>query len=1186
MTDTGSQLSNPFSTGGGGVVFETQVQACYAALMLADGFAPGLERWPIKKIQLQARIAGYHTDDIVVFVESPDGARHQKMLGQIKHSIAITKGDRIFGDVIQAAWDDYNDPRLFDRDSDIIALISGPLSRTDVVDTRQMLEWARTCHDANEFLRNVQTANFSNDVKRQKVEAFRVQLEHANQGKGISDDDLFCFLSRFYLLGYDLDFGLGVIESLFDSLISPYSRDGSQSLWHQIVGEVQYANMNAGALDKETLRERLGESLQPRHIESIPPELLARPSELAEGEAPTVVSRDWNRHAHASELVIADLVGSWDENSKSDMGTICRITGSDDKTWLSGMREILQEADPPVILRNGIWSVVNRHELWKVLGGRIFDSTLDLVRQSALDIFAERDPQFDLPSDKRFAASIYGKTLTHSPQLRKGLAETLALLGSHPEALVSCSTGRAEGTVRLAVRDTLARAGWERWASLNDVLPLIAEAAPSEFLDMVDKALQMSPCPFDDVFAQEGEDLLAGRNYMTGFLWGLEELAWNQDCFSRVISILGELARRDPGGRSANRPANSMVTILLPWFPQTTAPLAQRKVAVETLCKKQPPVAWNLLLALLPKMHQVSTHSYRPVWQTTWIPENWHDRVTKADYWTAASVYAKLAVAMAKKDLARLTELLEHLHSLPLQALKKVLGHLSSTAIVSLPEKKRVLLWNRLMKSLSDNRERWTGALLLDVKETADRLAPTSPFYSHQRLFTERVFELLDGEGSFEEQHQRLDQQQQEAAREVYQADGYEGLLKFVHAVEAPYRVGLALGAYADDTIDAQVLPSLLSSNDLALEQFLSGFVWRRYAVQNGQWADTLTTQRWTADQKAQFLAYLPFAPETWGRIFVWLKDDESKYWIKTPAQPIGIDDELAEAADNLLRVDRPFAAVRCLEHMALEKKTIDGQQIIRTLEAVTKSSEKPYQDDGYAIAQLIEILQQDHTVNRRDIATIEWMFLQLLDGSLGTQHKMLDRELAEDPAFFCDVTQKVFNSDNQKDGNRSMNELQKGMAENGYRLLDEWRNPPGLHADGTFHGRELLSWLKRAKKTCMKSGHLEVAMSIVGQVLFYVPADPSGLWIHHAAAEVLDKNDEDAEHLRSGFYSAAINSQGAHRVDPSGKGEQELAEKYRQQAKDLDMHGLPRLAATMQAIAERYDLEAKEVMLRQEMDE
>jgi hypothetical protein len=166
------------------------------------------------------------------------------------------------------------------------------------------------------------------------------------------------------------------------------------------------------------------------------------------------------------------------------------------------------------------------------------------------------------------------------------------------------------------------------------------------------------------------------------------------------------------------------------------------------------------------------------------------------------------------------------------------------------------------------------------------------------------------------------------------------------------------------------------------------------------------------------------------------------------------------------------------------------------------------------------------------------------------------------------------------------MNEQQKQMAENGYWLLDEWQIPPGLHENGTFHGGELSSWLKRTKKTCMKSGHLGVAMSIVGQVLFHVPPDPGGLWINKAAAKVLDKNGEEAEYLRSGLSVAIVNSRGAYWVDRSGKDEQALAAKYREQAHELDMRGYFRLAATIRAIADRYDLEAEEVKSRQETDE
>jgi hypothetical protein len=106
-----------------------------------------------------------------------------------------------------------------------------------------------------------------------------------------------------------------------------------------------------------------------------------------------------------------------------------------------------------------------------------------------------------------------------------------------------------------------------------------------------------------------------GSNYLTGLLWALETLAWDAEYLPRVVVILGELAVRDPGGNWANRPANSLAEILLPWLPQTCAPLPKRRAAVETLLKEHPEVAWKLLLSLLPSAHQVSSYSRKPAWR-------------------------------------------------------------------------------------------------------------------------------------------------------------------------------------------------------------------------------------------------------------------------------------------------------------------------------------------------------------------------------------------------------------------------------------------------------------------------------------------------------------------------------------------------------------------------------------------
>lgn len=253
MKDFTSQLSNPFSTGGGGVIFETHVQASFVALMLAGGFAPCVSSFPIVKVKLQGKYEGYDTDDLIVFTESLVGNQNQKIVGQIKHSVAITSGNSVFRDVIRAAWNDFNDPRVFSKNKDVLVLITGPLSATDTDDVRPLLDWARHSENAADFVTKVRLPDFSSDGKREKLEAFRVNLKNANGGKDLSDDELFSFLRHFHLLGYDLDIKSGVALSLLHSFIGQYTPDNAENIWARIVTEVQASNKDAGTITVSSL---------------------------------------------------------------------------------------------------------------------------------------------------------------------------------------------------------------------------------------------------------------------------------------------------------------------------------------------------------------------------------------------------------------------------------------------------------------------------------------------------------------------------------------------------------------------------------------------------------------------------------------------------------------------------------------------------------------------------------------------------------------------------------------------------------------------------------------------------------------------------------------------------------------------------------------------------------------------
>lgn len=1176
---TNKRLSNPFSTGGGGVHFEAHVQASFVALMLTGGHAPCLPCWPIVEIKLQGKVDGIDTDDLVVVVEDASRKERRKLLGQVKHSIAITQGNPLFKEVVQAAWNDFKNPKVFTRGKDAIALIAGPLSATDAHNVKWLLNQARHTKNVDEFFRNVKQANFSPPRSAEKLGVIRHHLKAANGGNDVSGDELYDFLNHFHLLGYDLGDEFGVVLSLLHSHISQFQQRSPEWVWSRVVDIVQTWNQDAGTITRDKLPHDILEAFRQKAVVEMPEEFKA---------AQTNPSTDWTQHPDATYLALAVLLGAWQDKSECDLEAITRLLGIGYDEWLNKAREILHRPGSPLSVKNGVWSVVNRTELWGLLGSRILDQNLDTFRSLAVSVLKEPHPAFELPAKERYAASIHGKVLKHSHVLRNGIAEGLAILGSQPESCTNCSQGKAEATCVLVVRELLTSADWVLWGSLNNLLPTLAEAAPEEFLDSVEKALGQTPCPFDELFSQEGNGITGG-NYLSGLLWALEGLAWDEQYLVRVCVALGELASHDLGGQWANRPSNSLTTILLPWLPQTLASVEKRKVAVRTILNEQPDIAWNLIIQLLPGQHQTSSGSHKPSWRKT-IPDDWEKGVTHQEYWQQASYYAELAVTAAGQDTARLSALIDRFDSLPKAAFDQLLQMLASPNILELPEEQRLSIWNHLTRFTNKHRRfsdaKWAlpDELITRIEQVAEQLAPTNLFNLYQHLFTDRDFDLYEENSDWEGQHEKLEARRDTAISEIFQQDGMDGVIRFAEAVTSPSKVGLALGAIFDSVIERTLLPHFLDSGDIKHKALVSGFIWRRYHLKGWEWCDDIDKSSWTPEQIGQFLAYFPFTKGAWDRASEWLKTCESQYWTRTGANAYQADSDLDTAIEKLIEHGRPHAAIDCLDKMRHDKTPIDSKQCVRALLAALSSSEPSYAMGGYHIVELIQWLQEEPSVNPDALFRVEWAYLPLLDRHSGAAPKLLESRLANDPDFFCEVIRLIYRSKKDDQPSREPTEELKAIATNAWRLLHEWKTPPGTGEDGAFSGERFAEWLNRAKEVCTESGHLDVALVNIGEMLIHTPPDPDGLWIHRAVAAAL--NDREADDMRAGFRTGTYNSRGVHWVDPTGRPERELAEQFRRKAEEVENAGFQRFAVTLRSLADGYDREAERVVVEHGREE
>lgn len=889
---------------------------------------------------------------------------------------------------------------------------------------------------------------------------------------------------------------------------------------------------------------------------------------------------DWATQSEAVDLAIAQFIAQWEEANPGDHEAIGELVGKSYGEWMINIRKAASAKSAPLEFAIGRWKFTSRYEPWLYLGNHIGAEQLERFSRMALKVLSEPNPELELPKSERFAASIYGKVRIYSKRIREGIAETLALLGSHGTALKSCREGLPEEVAYRVIRELLDGADSMRWASLNDILPLLAEASPGAFLSAVSAASKATDSPFKGVFSEEADGFLGGT-FITGLLWALESLAWSEHHFLDVCEVLGDLAAIDPGGTSSNRPNNTLVSILLPWFPQTTARSTMRYAAVQAIVDNHPQVGWELLLHLLPKRHQSSVHTHRPKWRD-FVPENWEDGATNGQRWEDEGFYADMALKLARDDPDRLGKLLPfyfYVHTESGSFRDVYRNRLVSDPVLNLPEEKRLMLWTKIATKTANHRkyatsEAWAvpEALLQELDEVADRIKPLAPEIRHRRLFSGVDAELYEDAENWDEQQKILLQKRTNALLEIQQRGGLDALRDFWRSVEDPRDVGFVCGASDALGSDEQFLPALLDSETESDKRFVLAYISSRFHTKSWGWVDSIDRSEWGIPAKADFFSVLPSIKEVWERAEVELGESNAAYWERARIRPIrDITEGFEHAIRQLIANGRCDTAIQCFWLGNLWDEPYP-ELALKALEAFDHEINHL---DVHAVQEVFEHLQKLDTIDEDRLATMEVKFLSVLDSHLDASPHTLFRLLADRPEFFCELIQMVFRSKNtapDDEEHQKVDDKKASAAGNGYRILRNWNHPPGLKRDGSFDRDHLKTWIASVKEVCIPSGHWEVAAHQIGQMFFHAPKDDKGLWIE-PVCEVVDSKDE-AE-IRRGLEIQIYNSRGAC-FHSGGREENVLAETWEGVASQAESKGYFRLGATLRSVAQHYRDEAK----------
>jgi hypothetical protein len=914
--------------------------------------------------------------------------------------------------------------------------------------------------------------------------------------------------------------------------------------------------------------------------------------------SPEVQSPAWAKEKILATLLLA---GAWEDDRPDDRTIIERLCGVAYVDARGVVAKWKSEPDPPIRLMlkdRGVgktWEFLSPLDAWESLSWELSPLQMDGFEEVAVEVLSEDNPALSLSPEERPMAAIKGKVPKFSHELRHGIAEILAIGATREdESEIARDLAFATRARSVVARVLSPRCGWQRWASLGQLLSSLVEAAPDAFLTAVEHDLASSDPQVLELLRQEiPPSALGGAAYHSGLLWALETAAWPRESLPRVALILAQLTERDPGGKWSNRPVSSLTRIFFSWRPQTVASIGDRVETLNLICREAPDAAWKIILGLMPTLYGAFMDSSKPTYRD-WAA-GWPGGATDADHFAFMDAVAEASVSLTTSQPDRWLQLLDHLtpfHSESPSGYQRVrdafADFVSQGSSASLKEH----LWQKLTAFVQrqarcrgaewalpdDQVARWT--------EFRDALRPDDPVVTLAGVFDYASDIDLDDSLTVEQQAERSALERRRAVRAIYGSGGVSDIKRLAKRVQQSWAVGWALAEEFGDDPAREIVPNLLGGDDDQLTQMARGYVGGRIHSSDAGWAETVPQQDWTPKQTATWALQMNFRPDTWDWIASKGAEVERLYWTwigSWAGGGLSIADA-ARAVGQFQKVGRVGDALQFLVSRKDIKSASNSDLLCAALEAVVETPRTRQMGamDAHYIREALSFLQEKESqADKTRVAKLEFAFLPLLDPHF-LLPKMLQRQLATDAQFFVDCLKILFRAKAPagppkekppKDSEPSPEE--SARAQRIWQLLHDWETIPGTGETGVVSASALRAWLEQARTKAAEVGRLEVADVHIGEVFAKSPEDADGGRPLIAIREALEiiKSDEVERGLVIGFH----NRRGVvtKNLYEGGEQERELAKKFETYAQISSRW--PRTAKVLRSVAKGYLREAKE---------
>lgn len=917
---------------------------------------------------------------------------------------------------------------------------------------------------------------------------------------------------------------------------------------------------------------------------------------------PAVQTPEWaSNHALARSLVPFMFVGSWNYQNETDKTGLSLLAGDRCHNELEAECQSLTRLnDAPMWSIGTFRGVVSKLDLLYAIAGVVTSTDLEQYFEIASLVLGEDDPALDLEEDQRWTAQIYGKTREFSGSFRKGIAETLVLLAVHGNDLFKHRLG-VDMEVKAAqiVRDLLPKPLTTRALEANNHdLPTYAEAAPDEFLSILERDLKSeSPAVFG-LMRPVTPGLFGASPGRTGLLWALEGLAWNPATLTRTALILARLSEIQINDNLVNKPINSLKSIFSARMPQTAVDHHQRVALLKKIIQKYPSVAWQLCIEQFGNHLQSGGFSHKPRWRQDGYGFG-NPLPTREPIIAFVREVVEMVLTWKEYSLDMLGDLVERLHGLSEDDQNRVWSLIEAWAKEKASDEEKVVMREKIRVSTLSRRAlmrakrsgKSTNLTSVGINVYA-ALESSDVICKHFWLFRnhwvdESADEIEDIDTiDFNKRDERITNLRKEALREIFATKGVDGVLELSQRGNAAWVIGVLsvnvlLEPELNELLSKTLAPILSSLEDIHPNKNLISGALR--AIEEDNVRETVirnVAECLSEEDTVKLLMLAPYCRSTWNLVDNLSNAGQTKYWNEITPNWLSDVAESTEAVERLLRVNRPRAAFSCIE---LESAKFDASLLFRVLTEIARGGNEQtgqHMLDQYHIGEAFKQINGSLMHSLEDKAGLEFAYIDILGkprdlrGDYGIPN--LEIYVEQHPELFV---QAICWTYRRNDGASDPIEIQiapeniQVMAHRGHNLLEGIERIPGHNELGELKSDNLAKWIDTVRKSCTELGRADVADSCIGKVLSHSVIGKDGIWPCEQVRDVIE--DIQSESMMSGLHTGVYNSRGVVCRGEGGNQERELADKYRKWGLALQISHPFVAAKLLMDLANTYDREA-----------